>query len=48
MSGSGTTGAISLVVSTRKLRPGRYRLVLEATDAAGNRALPVARSFTVR
>jgi hypothetical protein len=48
MSGTGTTGAISLVVSTRRLRPGRYRLVLEATDAAKNKALAVTRSFSVR
>jgi virginiamycin B lyase len=47
-SGSGTTGAISLAISTKRLRRGRYRAVLEATDAAGNKALPVTRRFTVR
>jgi streptogramin lyase len=47
-SGNGTGGAISLAISTRRLRPGRYRVVLDATDAAGNKALPVTRSFTVR
>ncbi len=31
----------------RTLRPGGYRLVLVATDAAGNRSRPLTRSFSV-
>ena len=33
--------------SRTKLRPGRYRMLLLATDAAGNRSAPVALSFTI-
>lgn len=31
----------------RKLRPGRYRLVMVATDAAGNRSKPKRAPFRV-
>jgi hypothetical protein len=31
----------------RPLRAGRYRLVLRATDAAGNRSAPRRLTFTV-
>lgn len=34
-------------VGRRTLRPGSYRLLLVATDAAGNRSRPVTRAFTV-
>jgi Tol biopolymer transport system component len=32
----------------KRLRPGRYRLVLKATDAAGNRSAPARLAFRVR
>jgi hypothetical protein len=41
---AGTAGANSVV---KKLRPGRYRATLVATDAAGNRSRTVRRSFRV-
>jgi streptogramin lyase len=31
----------------KQTRPGRYRVVITATDAAGNRGTPVTRAFTV-
>jgi hypothetical protein len=34
-------------VGRRALRPGRYRAVLRATDAAGNRSAPVKLAFRV-
>ncbi len=47
-----TTKGANLVAFTgrtakAKLKPGRYKLVLAATDAAGNRSRPVTLAFTV-
>ncbi len=47
-----TTKGANLVAFTgrtakAKLKPGRYRLVLAATDAAGNRSRPVTLAFSV-
>lgn len=39
--------AFSGRVGPRRLRPGRYRLVLRATDVAGNRSRPVRVAFRV-
>jgi PKD repeat protein len=36
---AGKAGANSVKVATKRLRPGRYRLVVTATDAAGNRTV---------
>jgi plastocyanin len=41
-------GAGSVKLSTRKLKPGRYRLTVTATDAAGNVSAPVKRTVRVR
>ena len=44
-------GAVKLAFSgrigTRRLRPGRYRFVVNAIDAAGNRSAPRTISFTI-
>ena len=44
----GRTGRDTVVLRDKKLRRGRYRLVLTATDAAGNQSVPVRRPFVVR
>jgi hypothetical protein len=48
---AGVEGANALAFSgrigKRKLRPGRYRIVAIATDAAGNRSLPAKASFRI-
>lgn len=36
---AGKAGANTVKVATRKLRRGSYRLVVTATDAAGNRSV---------
>ncbi len=47
----GTSGpnklAFSGRVGTRKLRPGRHRLTLQATDLAGNRSRATRNNFTI-
>jgi streptogramin lyase len=48
VSRSEAMGQSAIRLSTRRLRTGRYRLVLTAVDAAGNAAKPVSRSFTKR
>ncbi len=40
-------GARRLKISTRRLKPGRYRLTLVATDAAGNASRPATATLTV-
>jgi hypothetical protein len=44
-------GAVKLAFSgrigTRRLLPGRYRFVVNAIDAAGNRSAPRTISFTI-
>ena len=39
--------AITGTVNGRRLKPGRHRLTITATDAAANAAAPVRRPFTV-
>jgi hypothetical protein len=39
-------GDNAVAFTARTLRPGRYRMVLTAVDAAGNRSAPVALRFT--
>ena len=34
-------------IGKRRMTPGRYRLTITATDAAGNRSRPIHRSFTI-
>jgi len=34
-------------IGKRRMAPGRYRLILTASDAAGNRSKPLRRSFTI-
>lgn len=41
------TGRIGTAALSKTLRPGRYRLIAVATDAAGNRSDPERTSFTV-
>jgi hypothetical protein len=36
---AGKTGANAVKVATKRLRPGRYRVVVTATDAAGNKSV---------
>jgi hypothetical protein len=45
-----TTGSrlFSGRIARRRLAPGRYRMTLTATDAAGNASAPKRLSFTVR
>jgi plastocyanin len=40
-------GSVTLAVSTRGLRPGRYTLAVVAVDAAGNRSLTLRPGFRV-
>jgi hypothetical protein len=40
-------GAGTLVLSSRRLQPARYAIVLQATDAAGNRSAPSTLRLTV-
>jgi streptogramin lyase len=40
-------GQNTLQISTRRLRIVRYRVVLAAADAAGNRAVPLSRTFNI-
>jgi secreted trypsin-like serine protease len=42
-----SAGHVSRKFSTRKLKPGRYKLRLDAVDTAGNRAAPVTVTFKV-
>lgn len=44
----GRGGANSVRISTRGLRPGRYRVTLVATDSQGNQSRLARRRFTVR
>ena len=40
-------GARSVLIKPRALKPGRYRLRLEATDLEGNAAKPISKRFSV-
>lgn len=43
-----TAGENVVSVKSRTLKPGRYRMLLTAADAAGNRSAPVTLGFAVR
>ena len=45
---TGKAGANKLLISTRKLPPGRWTVKLTATDAAGNASAPASAKVTVR
>jgi hypothetical protein len=47
LTGAGTLGANRVPFDGRTLRRGRYRIVVTATDAAGNASAPVARRFRI-
>ena len=48
LSVSGVSGSNSRRLSTRRVPPGRYRLTLRATDAAGNHSTAAVTTFRVR
>jgi hypothetical protein len=45
---SGHSGANRVAVAARKLKSGRYKVTLLATDSTGQRSSPVSASFKVR
>lgn len=48
LSKKGTAGSNKLVIKKRRLKPGKYRLSITATDAAGNKSKPLVRKIKVK
>jgi len=46
-SAAGVSGLNAIRIATRRLAPGTYVVVLTVADAAGNRASPITRRFTI-
>jgi hypothetical protein len=40
-------GVGNIAIATKRLRPGRYTILVDATDASGNRSDPVTLHLTV-
>lgn len=47
VSAAGAAGLNAIRIATRRLAPGTYAVAVTVVDAAGNRAAPVTRRFTV-
>jgi hypothetical protein len=45
---AGGQGANAVKIAGAKLKPGRHRVVISATDAAGNRSAKVTLRFKIR
>lgn len=48
LSKKGKVGVNKLAIKKKKLKPGKYKLTITATDAAGNKSEPVVRTLKVK